>query len=71
MSKNNDLISVRTVHLNNLIIGKCKTLGKQSLADAISREGLLDAIIVLYNECDKESLKKKDKHIQEFVTRCK
>lgn len=70
MSNSTDPIPVRTVRLNNLIVGKSKA-GNENLADALGRETLLDAIVLFYNECDKESIKKKDKHVNEFVTKCK
>lgn len=41
-----------------------------AVAEAICREGLLDAFCLLYNECDKETLKKRDRNIAEFVTKC-
>lgn len=42
-----------------------------AVAEAICREGLLDAFCLLYNECDKETLKKRDRNIAEFVNKCK
>jgi len=42
-----------------------------AVAEAICREGLLDAFCLLYNECDKESLKKRDRNIAEFISKCK
>lgn len=72
MSKpsDSDPIPVRTVRLNNLIVGKTKA-GNGNLADAIGREALLDALVLFYNECDKEAIKKKDKLVNDFVTKCK
>ncbi|XP_064548386.1 citron Rho-interacting kinase [Drosophila montana] len=40
-----------------------------AVAEAICREGLLDAFCLLYNECDKETLKKRDRNIAEFVNK--
>ncbi|KAH8370889.1 hypothetical protein KR093_005465 [Drosophila rubida] len=40
-----------------------------AVAEAVCREGLLDAFCLLYNECDKETLKKRDRNIAEFVTK--
>ncbi|KAH8397401.1 hypothetical protein KR222_002727 [Zaprionus bogoriensis] len=40
-----------------------------AVAEAICREGLLDAFCLLYNECDKEALKKRDRNIADFVTK--
>lgn len=41
-----------------------------AVAEAICREGLLDAFCLLYNECDKDTLKKRDRNIAEFVNKC-
>lgn len=41
-----------------------------ALAETVCREGLLDAFCLLYNECDKDSLKKRDRNIAEFVNKC-
>ncbi|XP_055535356.1 citron Rho-interacting kinase [Wyeomyia smithii] len=69
-------IVARTAHLNGLILGRsvgCPTPTKPpidaSLETAISREGLLDSLFVLYEECSKDALKKKDKSIAEFVNK--
>ncbi|KAM8708815.1 hypothetical protein ACLKA7_015737 [Drosophila subpalustris] len=40
-----------------------------AVAEAVCREGLLDAFCLLYNECDKETLKKRDRNIAEFVNK--
>ncbi|KAH8379214.1 hypothetical protein KR009_003706 [Drosophila setifemur] len=40
-----------------------------ALAEAVCREGLLDAFCLLYNECDKDTLKKRDRNIAEFVNK--
>ncbi|XP_017071055.1 citron Rho-interacting kinase isoform X1 [Drosophila eugracilis] len=40
-----------------------------AVAEAICREGLLDAFCLLYNECDKDTLKKRDRNIAEFVNK--
>ncbi|XP_017844328.2 citron Rho-interacting kinase [Drosophila busckii] len=58
-------ISVRTTRLNNLILGKNAGVAQKR----ICREGLLDAFCLLYNECDKDTLKKRDRNIAEFVNK--
>lgn len=66
-------ISARITRLNNLILGRSEATSKiaKPVAEGLCREGLLDAICLLYNECNKENLKKKDKNICEFVNKCK
>uniref|UniRef100_A0A182WBH5 non-specific serine/threonine protein kinase n=1 Tax=Anopheles minimus TaxID=112268 RepID=A0A182WBH5_9DIPT len=84
MSKNvkeQKAIAVRTARLNDLILGRSngggdalsshgKEVADANLLDAaLSREGLLDSLLVLYDECSKDAVKKKDKHIADFVTK--
>lgn len=76
MSPNNDkieAINVRTTRINHLILGRSEATSKVSrpVAEALSREGLLDALCLLYNECNKDFLKKNDRNIFDFVTKCK
>ncbi|XP_041769645.1 citron rho-interacting kinase [Anopheles merus] len=76
-------IAVRTARLNDLILGRSnggtgadassherKDAADSALLDvALSREGLLDSLLVLYDECSKDAIKKKDKNIADFVTK--
>lgn len=41
-----------------------------ALSESINRESLLDAFCLLYKECDKDALRKRDKNIAEFVNKC-
>lgn len=71
-----EAISVRTTRLNKLLLGDGGSgnegVVSKQLADALNRESLLDALSVLYTECQKESQKKStDKHVNEFVSKCK
>lgn len=67
-----DSISARTIRLNKLILGKNETnlRNAKQLAATLNRETLLDAFTVLYNECDKDGLKKHDLHVFEFANKC-
>ncbi|XP_053675255.1 citron rho-interacting kinase [Anopheles nili] len=78
--KEQKTIAARTACLNDLILGRTNGdggfAGKDSaggndinLEVALSREGLLDSLIVLYDECSKDAIKKKDKNIAEFVSK--
>ena len=82
MPPQKDPITVRTVRLNNFILGKGNSSngkgntrrsvgGFGAAFENLSRDTLLDAISVLYHECDKETLKKRDKNVAEFVNKCK
>ena len=63
-------ISVRVSRLNNIILGLIDE-NTNNMTEFLSREGLLDALFLLYDECDKDSLKRKQKNILEFVNKCK
>ncbi|XP_033627740.1 citron Rho-interacting kinase-like [Asterias rubens] len=62
-----DGINARTSRLNQLFLGKTGTAGWRT---HIAREGLLDALLVLYEECSGEQLIR-DKHISTFVAKYK
>jgi citron Rho-interacting kinase len=66
-------VSARTTRLNSLILGRAEALPKEQkeICNGISRDGLLDALFVLYDECNKDAVKKKSKHIQDFTIKCK
>jgi citron Rho-interacting kinase len=61
-------ISARTTRLNSLILGRPEALKnpQKEICAGINRDGLLDALFVLYDECSKDAVKKKSKHIQNF-----
>lgn len=73
MASNKEAISVRSARLNQIILGNdggAKN-GRAGVSECLSRESLLDALSVLYNECHKESQKNSDKQVVEFVHKCK
>lgn len=65
-------ISARTTRLNSLILGRPEALPKEQkdICSGINRDGLLDALFVLYDECSKDAIKKKSKYIQDFAAKC-
>lgn len=73
MSSKKEAINIRTTRINHLILGHSEATSKcsRAVSEALSREGLLDALCLLYGECDKEYLKKKDRNIFDFVNKCK
>ncbi|XP_031624942.1 uncharacterized protein LOC116341786 [Contarinia nasturtii] len=63
----NNSISSRTHRLNKLIVGRSDNLNCNVHSNnTLNREILLDAFEVLYNECNKDALKKNDRNISEF-----
>lgn len=62
MERTKEPISVRIGKLNSQIIGKTKTFHH-----IFNREGLLDALQVLYDECDSDCLRNLDKNVANFV----
>ena len=60
-------MSGRLSRLNQLFVGKAGSGGWRT---HIAREGLLDALLVLYEECTQEELRR-DKHVSAFVDKCK
>ncbi|XP_013112047.1 citron rho-interacting kinase [Stomoxys calcitrans] len=69
MTANSDAIAVRITRLNNALLGGRAYGVSSALSESVNREGLLDALCLLYNECDKEALRKRDKNIAEFVNK--
>lgn len=67
MESSKEAISVRVGKLNSQIMGKVKT----DNANLLTREGLLDALQVLYDECNTECIKNLDKNISLFVEKHK
>ncbi|XP_064619813.1 citron rho-interacting kinase-like [Lineus longissimus] len=63
-------VAVRTTKLNQLFIGKSsnKSLTHKCL---VEREGLLDALVLLHDECSNEYLTRHNKYIAQFVERSK
>lgn len=73
MSANNS-ISARTQRLNKLIVScldDSKNAGVANATTILNRETLLDAFNALYNECNKDAVKKGDTNIFEFTKKCK
>lgn len=66
----NDSISTRCAKLNQIFAGK--TVGRKSSPNGagFTREALLDAFLLLFEECSSEFMLK-DKNISGFVKKCK
>ena len=62
-----DSIASRTSKLNQMFQGRKLKADQKSI---VGREGLLDALFVLYDECSSECLMKNE-YIAEFVKKCK
>ncbi|XP_038215330.1 citron Rho-interacting kinase-like isoform X2 [Zerene cesonia] len=66
MEPSKDAIAVRITRLNRLITGKV-TNGTNKISKKIDRETLLDALTVLYEECNEDPIKKADELVRMFV----
>ena len=62
-----DSISTRCAKLNQVFAGK--SVGRKACA-TFTREALLDAFLLLFDECNSEYMLK-DKNISGFVRKCK
>ena len=63
-----DSISTRCAKLNQIFAGK--NVGRKSSGAGFTREALLDAFLLLFEECNSEFMLK-DKNISGFVNKCK
>ncbi|XP_022914503.2 citron Rho-interacting kinase [Onthophagus taurus] len=69
MEPSKEPINVRTKRIINHIIGNASSV--EETLSLLTREGLLDVLDVLYEECSSECLKNADKNIKKFVERHK
>lgn len=70
METSNEPIVSRISRLNQVFLGKSNGRHVVNNQVLLSREGLLDALFVLYEECNNEHMMKNE-HISSFVTKCK
>lgn len=63
-----DSISTRCAKLNQIFAGK--NVGRKTNGGCFTREALLDAFLLLFDECNSEFMLK-DKSISGFVKKCK
>ncbi|XP_073948348.1 uncharacterized protein [Choristoneura fumiferana] len=67
MEPSKEAIAVRIARLNRQILGKV-TAGTSTFSKrTIEREALLDALTVLYDECNDDPIKKSDELVRSFV----
>ncbi|XP_059615079.1 citron rho-interacting kinase [Phlebotomus argentipes] len=67
MSVSKEAISVRSTRLTKEILGRNEAASK----DGLNREKLLDAFIVLFDECSREKVKRSDRNVADFLTKYK
>lgn len=70
MDENSESVSQRISRLNSILSKTIIENKTDNGSTLISREELLDALMLLYDECNNEFLMK-DPHIAEFVNKCK
>ncbi|XP_050353235.1 citron rho-interacting kinase-like [Nymphalis io] len=66
MEPSKEAITVRITRLNRQIIGKVAS-GTSKLSRKVDRETLLDALTVLYDECNEDPVKKCDELVRTFL----
>lgn len=72
MEPSKEAIAVRLARLNRLILGKGPgATANNNLRKKIDREALLDALTVLYDDCNDDPVKKGDELVRVFVDKCK
>jgi hypothetical protein len=62
-------IEKRIEVLDGLVAGSVLT--DDILTSLTTRDGLLDALLVLYEECSHDYLIKKNKHVSAFIRKCR
>lgn len=70
MEQSNESITKRILNLNNLLLRSTSDSKAVAGSCLISREILIDALILLYDECNNEFLMK-DPLIADFVEKCR
>lgn len=71
MEPSKEAIAVRITRLNRQILGKLTGGTNKLNKRTIGRETLLDALTVLYDECNDDPVKKSDELVRSFVDKCK
>jgi citron Rho-interacting kinase len=69
MEPSKEPICVRIARLNSVFLGRAGAGNVNAKEHYLRREGLLDALILLYDECNNDALKK-DRNIALFVEKC-
>lgn len=71
MEPSKEPIAVRITRLNRQILGKITGGTTKFSKKTIDREALLDALTVLYDECNDDPIKRTDELVKAFVDKCK
>jgi hypothetical protein len=66
-----DPICVRNAYLHHILLGKRHLFEGDDDRNQITKDGLIDALMVLHDECSADFLRNKDQQIARFVDRCK
>jgi hypothetical protein len=69
MEPSKEPICVRIARLNSIFLGRADAGNVNAKKHCLGREGLMDALILLYDECNNDALKK-DRNIALFVEKC-
>ena len=64
-----DPICVRNSHLQHILLGRRQLFEEELMQRQLTKDGLIDALLVLYDECNTEKAKK-DLSTTLFVDKC-
>lgn len=65
----NEPISMRTSRMNQIFMGRASNISTCLYQSLVTREGLLDSLFVLYDECNNDYMMKQNKAVSDFVGR--
>lgn len=71
MEPSKEAIAVRLTRLNRQILGKVTNNVNSYSKKTVDRETLLDALTVLFDECNEDGNKKCDDLVRRFLDKCK
>ena len=65
-----DPICVRNSHLQHIMVGRRNLFDEEKAVCQLTKDGLIDALLVLYDDCNSNA-NKKDSPTVNFVEKCK
>ncbi len=63
-------ICVRNAHLHHILLGRRHLFEGEEARNQINKDGLIDALLVLHDECGQDPAAGRDPHITRFLDKC-